>query len=434
MDSTTALPSSASSPSDADPTALSALVRTAAALADPTVRPAAARALGAALGGTTVIVFVRDPEVGVLLPAPGFAQTLPSGRAWREYLEACVSAGERAASVPPERGAAPAPAFGFSAGMDAVAVIVGTDRPASGYVWLRELLPLIAAALRNERTAAYAGARARAAERAAAHAEALTHALDAARGQLQHALAEVAEARGAAETANRAKSDFLASMSHELRTPLNAIAGHVQLIELGIHGPVTDAQREALARIERGQKHLLGLINDILNFARIEAGRIEYRIRNVALADAIADIAPMIEPQMAAKELRYTVLLDGERTTVRADREKLQQVLLNLLSNATKFTDPGGRVSVETMHDGDAAGTVSIHVTDTGCGIPREKLESIFDPFIQVDPAYSRSGSGTGLGLAISRDLARGMGGDLHARSTPGEGSTFTLTVPRGAR
>ncbi|HET7563391.1 MAG TPA: PAS domain S-box protein [Gemmatimonadaceae bacterium] len=242
--------------------------------------------------------------------------------------------------------------------------------------------------------------------------------------RLQH---EAEEARTAAEWANQAKSEFLAAMSHELRTPLNAIAGYLQLIAMGIHGPVTEAQRTALDRAQKSQQHLLGLINDVLNFVKLEAGRVEYTIEELELADVVAAMTPMIELQLAAKGVSCDFRLSPD-VMVRADRDKLQQILLNLLSNAAKFTDMGGRVTVETTACEDAPpDLVCLAVTDSGCGIPADKLEAIFDPFVQVNRKLTHTTEGTGLGLAISRDLARGMGGDLRVRSVEGEGSTFTL-------
>ncbi|HYR08092.1 MAG TPA: MHYT domain-containing protein [Longimicrobium sp.] len=240
---------------------------------------------------------------------------------------------------------------------------------------------------------------------------------------------EAERAREAADEANAAKSAFLATMSHELRTPLNAIAGYTQLIDMGIHGPVSDAQREALDKIHRNQTHLLGLINDVLNFAKIEAGQVQYDVDDVPLNTTLAAVEALVEPQLRAKDLRYRYGGGDPYVTVRADRERMEQVVLNLLSNAIKFTDGGGEVELSwEVRDGAAR----IHVRDTGRGIPPDKLEAIFEPFIQVDPALTRSAEGTGLGLAISRDLARAMKGDLAARSTEGEGSVFTLTLPLG--
>jgi signal transduction histidine kinase len=235
-------------------------------------------------------------------------------------------------------------------------------------------------------------------------------------------------ARTAAEEANRAKSDFLAVMSHELRTPLNAIDGYAELMELGIRGPLTEHQRQDLERIRKSQRHLLGLINDILNLARIETGRLEYRLVDVRLADVLADLQPMIEPQIAAKRLRFDLRLPDDALSVHADAEKLEQILLNLLSNAVKFTDAGGLVGLSCAAEGEH---VRVTVTDTGRGIAPEHLARVFEPFVQIDASRTRTHEGVGLGLAISRDLARGMGGDLTAESTPGQGSAFVVTLPR---
>ena len=251
-----------------------------------------------------------------------------------------------------------------------------------------------------------------------------------ARGEIERARTEADVARHAAELANQTKSDFLAAMSHELRTPLNAIAGYAELLELGVHGPLSDSQRDAVRRIRRSEEILLGRINDVLNFAKIEAGRIEYHIGVVPLADAVASVAPLIEPQFAAKRLRYVTRVAPEMV-VRTDRDKLQQILINLLSNAVKFTESGGTVTIDIgTRAGAPAGFALLRVSDTGIGIPREKQESVFDPFIQVHRRLTSSTEGTGLGLAISRDLARGMGGELRVRSVEGKGSTFTLALP----
>jgi signal transduction histidine kinase len=233
--------------------------------------------------------------------------------------------------------------------------------------------------------------------------------------------------------ANDAKGRFLANMSHELRTPLNAIAGHVQLIDMGLHGPVSQEQHNALDRIARAQRHLLVLINDILNFTKLEAGRVSYRLTPVDVGQAMKDVTAMVEPQMTAAGLSFSSSLGSEKYVVMADAEKLRQVLINLFSNATKFTPIGGRVSFGVApHEADA-NLIELRVSDTGIGIPDDKLETIFDPFVQLAVAGAPSNQGVGLGLAISRDLAQGMGGELTVWSREGLGSTFTLTFRRGS-
>ncbi|HEX6308710.1 MAG TPA: PAS domain-containing sensor histidine kinase [Longimicrobiales bacterium] len=238
---------------------------------------------------------------------------------------------------------------------------------------------------------------------------------------------EAARRVAEAEAANRAKSEFLAALSHELRTPLNAIGGYVDLISLGIRGPVTEQQIEDLKRIRRSQQHLLGIINDLLNFSRLEAGHVSYELDHVPLRDVFDTVHAMLAPLAAAKGMTMKWPRNVQ-VQVYADRAKVEQIVVNLLTNAIKFTDDGGSITVTCTARRDR---VSIDVTDTGPGIAPEKLDRIFEPFVQVGRTHTSTHEGTGLGLAISRDLARAMAGDLTVKSEPGVGSTFTLVLPR---
>ena len=247
--------------------------------------------------------------------------------------------------------------------------------------------------------------------------------------QREELLALEQAARAEAELANAAKAEFLANMSHELRTPLNAIIGYADLLDMGLRGGLTDGQREDIWRIRRSGQYLLGLINDTLNFARLEAGRVEIAVTDLPVDATLAGMEALIAPQIRARRLRYVYRPCDRALRTRADRERLEQILVNLLSNACKFTEPGGEVSLwceRRVHH------VRIHVRDTGRGIPAGKLATVFEPFVQVDRHLTHeSQQGVGLGLAISRDLARAMGGDLTAESVVGQGSTFTLQLPR---
>ena len=238
---------------------------------------------------------------------------------------------------------------------------------------------------------------------------------------LDAALAEVTAANGA-------KADFLASMSHDLRTPLNAIMGYARLVADGMYGPVNDKQVAVLTRVQQANNHLLTLINDILSFSKLEAGNLELQIQPLPVARALQPLRGLIEPQLEEKGLIYEERAGPTGTSIMADVDRVTQILLNLLTNAVKFTDSGGRVSVAWDV---APETVRIHVHDTGSGIPGDQLEEVFDSFVQRTGSRHAQRRGVGLGLAISRKLARAMNGELTVASEPGRGSIFTLHLPR---
>jgi len=234
-------------------------------------------------------------------------------------------------------------------------------------------------------------------------------------------------ARREAEDASRAKSAFLAMLSHELRTPLNAIAGYTQLLALGVRGAVTEAQQTDLTRMQNSQRHLLAIINDVLTFAKSDSGSIDYDRIAVPLVPLLRGAEELTAPLFTTKGIAFA--LEASPLVVVADPDRVSQILLNLLSNAAKFTDRGGRVTMRA--EAVSADEARIVVTDTGCGMPPDRIESAFAPFTQLDRRLNHPVEGVGLGLAIARDFARAMGGDLTATSEPGVGSSFALTLPR---
>jgi signal transduction histidine kinase len=251
----------------------------------------------------------------------------------------------------------------------------------------------------------------------------------AARAEAEGARSDADAARTAAERASRAKSDFLATMSHELRTPLNAIIGYQNLLADGVTGPVSDVQRRQLERIGASAHHLLMLIDEVLTLSRVEAGKESVHVEPVNVARVLDEAKSIIEPLAKQKSLEFRVIAPDAPITIQSDAGKLRQAVLNLLSNAVKFT---GRGSV-TLRAFDAGDAVVFEVRDTGIGIAAEHLERIFEPFWQVEASTTRTAPGTGLGLAVTRRLARLLSGEVTVQSAVGEGSTFTLKLPRSS-
>jgi signal transduction histidine kinase len=462
-----------------------ALLALAPSFAQPPDRADAWAALARILGCDSLMFFTRDPELGVLLPAPGLPQTLRAAGEWRALIDRCVDAGGGAGEVTvPDGGVQHARCIVIDRG--AVAVLVGPGAEDVDGETVLPLLTLLAALFDAERHAAAEAARAAAAGLAVERSAALTRTVQSMRDRLEAAL-RVAEAarsdaaqseaeaqslseelraqamqleeqalelemlnddlslrtqeaereRAAADVANRTKSEFLANMSHELRTPINAIMGYTEILQLGIAGDVSPQQRMHLERVRASSQHLLTLINDLLDTAKIEAGQLTVTRERARLADAVGDALGLLAVEAAARAI--VVEEDcPEQVTYYGDEDRVRQIVTNLLSNAIKFTEPGGRVELRAREvpataDGAVSGDgpwMCLDVEDTGIGMSAEDLEKVFRPFVQAVAGRTRVTGGTGLGLTISRQLARLMGGDLVARSEPGRGSCFTLWLP----
>jgi len=245
--------------------------------------------------------------------------------------------------------------------------------------------------------------------------------------ELELALGGEQVARKEAEAANRIKSELFARLSHEFRTPLHAVSGYLEILQQNIHGGLTEEQRKDVDRIHQAQEHLLALVNMILDFAKLEGGPVELSMAEIPIEEPLRVAESLVAPQFAKKGVQYSHRAGDPSLSVFADREKVQQIVVNLLANAVKFTPAGGSVELDWRVEDE---TLLVRVKDTGMGIPDDKVEQIFEPFVQLRAPGSLPGGGTGLGLPISRDLARAMGGDVTATSTVGLGSVFTLTLP----
>ena len=389
---------------------------------EPTTRASRARELAHALGADDLVIFVPDTEVRALLPAPGFPQTLPQGRKWREFLKATLAGGRHRGALMPAGGEREVDCLGLAASDESVLVLVGGAPVADQLDAIIEVIPLLSRSLQSEQSSIASAGHAQAARTAASQAHALAEKLSATRAELQGALA-------AAEAAGRAKDDFLAVVSHELRTPLNAILGWVQLILMGRLDAATN--KRALDSIERNAKSQARLIEDILDMSRIVAGRFRLNVAPVDLAGTIETALDVVRPAAEAKGVRLHSVLDSQVPPISGDAERLQQVLWNLLSNAITHTPAGGRVFVRLQR---VNSHVEVCVEDSGKGIDPTFLPHIFERFRQEENSATRRHTGLGLGLAITRHLVELHGGEIGAESEgTGRGSTFTVKLPLAA-
>lgn len=457
-------------------------------------RREAVKELARLLGGAELLLFAPDPELDVMLPAPGLSQMLPGADQWRALVGRCLEEGFCEGELPGPDGSNRR-VIGCAHPGGAVALLLDPESEAPGVAPLQPILPLLGALFVAERGNVALQARARSALETAQRAKTLTESLQQMRLRLEAALSEAEAARNenrlraeqaeqlseelrvqaeqleqqavelemmneqlserteeaieaqlAADKANQAKSDFLASMSHELRTPINAVLGYVDLLNLGISGPVTPKQQAQLERIRASSAHLLTLIDDVLDLSKVEAGTLTVALERESASLVVREAMALVEVQAAANGLVLNVDLGDGDVEYIGDRDRVRQILVNLLTNAVKFTDSGGRIAVEVGRASDTAGPgpgepdwqgkaggrgwIYFSVEDTGEGIPPDALVKIFDPFVQVETGHTRTRGGTGLGLTISRRLARLMGGELSVTSRVGIGSRFVLTMP----
>jgi signal transduction histidine kinase len=378
-----------------------------AGFADPTTRVQSASDLARALGAEELLLFTTDPETATILPAPGFPQIPRTAKPWRQLLDDCARGGPGTATFRNADGELRA-ASALAGPEGTIALLLGGEPAERTLALLTPALALLGALFRSERREIAAEARAR-------------------------------NARTDAEAANRVKSDFLANMSHELRTPINAVLGYTELLNMGVTGPVTGDQRHQLERIRVSSAHLLTLVNDVLDLAKVEAGQMDFEVRMEPAREVIAEAVELVED--SARKRGVALDNQGAASPVRyvGDHDRVLQILLNLLSNAVKFTAEGGLVAVRCGSSPRAAEPARVsgqgpwtyvEVEDTGIGLSETDLARVFHPFVQAEMGRTRSHGGTGLGLTISRQLARLMGGDLVARSELGTGSCFTVWLP----
>jgi signal transduction histidine kinase/ActR/RegA family two-component response regulator len=383
-------------------------------------RREAARRLAEHLGAEDLMLFIQDPEINILLPAPGFLQTLPSGQTWRKLLEECAAKGEVTTALPFPDAGATRPVTAIAGRDGSVLTLVGGKPRLDEVRDLVELLPLLAAAFRGERAVLTAEGQTRMARQAARQSEKLAEMLDSARADLERALRT-------AEAASRAKDDFLATVSHELRTPLTPILGFARMLRSGQLD--ANGSERALASIERNAELQSHLIEDILDFARIIAGKLRLEVQPVDPAVVVEAAVDVVRPAALAKDVRLQVVLDPGAGPVSGDAGRLQQVVWNLLTNAVKFTPKGGRVQVRVERINSH---IEITISDTGEGITEDFLPYVFDRFRQADNSISRRHGGLGLGLAIVRQLVEMHGGSVNVYSDGlAKGSTFTVKLPR---
>ncbi|MEO5701815.1 MAG: ATP-binding protein [Casimicrobiaceae bacterium] len=398
----------------ATPALLEELVR----LADENSRPEAAAALAARLGAETLMIFVRDPTLGVLVPAPGFAQTVRGGPKWRTFLASLGATGRRVTEVDLPPGTA-RPALALVIDRLAAVLVGGTlDEECLGT--LEVALPMLGATFAAEQRAALAEAHAIEADKSARRTQALVDALESARAEAWRLNAQLTEE-------HRQRDDFLAMLAHELRNPLAPLVTAIALLRRG--GPAVVGTQ--LDLMDRQLRQLSRMVDDLLDVSRVKHGKIELRRQSLVLRDVLLGAIEGMRPMFESRGHALEISLPERPLTLDADGVRLTQVFSNLLHNAAKYTDPGGHIRVEVEREDDQA---VVRIADNGVGIDPEILPHIFQLFVQAPVALDRSQGGLGIGLTLVRSLVELQGGQVEANSSGrGRGSTFEVRLPLSA-
>lgn len=390
------------------------------ALASSERRREEATGLARLLGAEELLLFIPEPGLDVLLPAPGFPQTLPEGREWRLFLSECLTAGRHKSLLFfPDR-TTKKKAVGFSIPGGGVLALLGGN-PTEEVEALLPLFPLLISAIRGERAALAFTGQTQIAQSSVAEARRLAEALDAARHKVEEALAK-------AQAASRIKSQVVSVVSHELRTPLNAIIGYTALLKDSEWGAGGMSSEEMLDRIRHNALNLLDLINNLLDLGKIEAGKVGLHVKEVSLSHLLKGIIYNFEPMAQEKKLKLEFIDDPTGPEIQSDPGRLKQIFINLVSNAMKFTNAGS-VKVRLKHD-PVEKEIRVEISDTGVGIKPNDLSFIFEPFYQSDPSNTRMHEGTGLGLSIVKKLLDLLGGKVEVTTQLQVGATFIVYLP----
>jgi signal transduction histidine kinase/ActR/RegA family two-component response regulator len=401
----------------------------------PDARLVAAVKLARYAGVAQVLLFGKDAEVGIFLPAPGLPQTLRAGLRWQNFLRQCADAGSAEAFLPLAGSEADLPAWGeCDSGGNAIVVFLGPEPAAPARAAITALLPLLGAKLAGELAELAAAGLAAAARESHRRASELNAALDVSRRELQSAYQRVEEelvSRREAEAklrdADRRKDEFLAMLAHELRNPLAPIGMAAKILRLGQATP--GRVQQTCEIIDRQIRHMTRLLDDLLDVSRVTRGSVVLAQELLDMGAIVRDAVEQARPLVEARCHRLSLALPTQAAQVCGDGTRLVQIVTNLLNNATRYTPQGGVIELELTQDGS---TVQLVVRDNGIGIDAALLPHVFDLFVQGDRSSDRAQGGLGVGLALVKSLVEQHGGSIGAASAgQGTGSEFTIRLPR---